>query len=169
MTETARNPEERLVCIQDTLKSRDKILKKTKPKIPRKKLYPDFEMKKMSMVMCIAGVDEPLLFLDRDKAFEEADKVSKETIFASEEARKGGGEGNMEIEKKEGWLPPPCRPRIGLEDYSIGERTKCLNCLSFGFHFLNFKKNLAVTLIVIYVVQIHPRHYILFFEKQNKE
>jgi hypothetical protein len=37
MTKTAKNPEERLMCIQDILKSTYMILKKTKPKIPRKK------------------------------------------------------------------------------------------------------------------------------------
>jgi hypothetical protein len=56
----------------------------------------------MVMVEGFAVEDEPLQFLDRDKAFEEADKVSKETIFASKEARKGGGGGKMGIEKKRG-------------------------------------------------------------------
>jgi hypothetical protein len=71
----------------------------------------------MVMVEGFAVEDEPLQFLDRDKAFEEADKVSKETILASKEARKGGGGGKMGIEKKGGeGLPPPCLLRISLGD-----------------------------------------------------
>jgi hypothetical protein len=50
-------------------------------------------MQKMSMVEGITGVDEPLLFLDRDKASKETDRVFKETMFAYEEATKGGGGG----------------------------------------------------------------------------
>ena len=76
-TELAENPEKRLVCIQDNLKTRDLILKKTKPTIPRKRLYPDFEVLKMLMVKSIMVVDEPLLFMDKDKASEEADRISK--------------------------------------------------------------------------------------------
>ena len=44
----------------------------------------------------IVMVEEPLRFLDRDKASEEANRVSKDTIVASEKERKGEGVGNME-------------------------------------------------------------------------
>ena len=56
----------------------------------------------MSMVKGIVMLDEPLLFMDRDKASEEADRVSKETMLAFKETRKGGGGGKMETKKKEG-------------------------------------------------------------------
>jgi hypothetical protein len=90
------------VYIRDFLKSREQILKNPCPKISRKEQTPDFERLKMEMVEGFGVEDEPLQFLDMDKASEEADRVSKETIFASEEARKGGGDGKMEIEKREG-------------------------------------------------------------------
>ena len=63
------------------------------------------------MVEGIAVADEPLRFFDRDKASEEADRVSKEMILASKKARKGGGGENMGIEKKEG--EEACRPSLG--------------------------------------------------------
>ena len=56
----------------------------------------------MSMVKGITVVDEPLLVMNRDKASEEADRVSKETILVFEEMRKGGGGERMETEEKRG-------------------------------------------------------------------
>jgi hypothetical protein len=54
----------------------------------------------MVMVEGFTMDDEPLQFLDRDKASEEANRVSKETILASKEVRKGGGGWKMGKEKK---------------------------------------------------------------------
>jgi hypothetical protein len=74
------------VCIQDFLKSREQILKRPYPNISRKTLNPDFERLKMVMVEGFAVEDEPLQFWDRDKASKEADRVSKETFLALEDA-----------------------------------------------------------------------------------
>jgi hypothetical protein len=68
----------------------------------------------MEKVESKAVVDKPLRFLDTDKASEEADRVSEETIVASEEAREGGGGGNMEEEKKE--REKVASPSMSVED-----------------------------------------------------
>jgi hypothetical protein len=71
----------------------------------------------MAMNGGVADEDETLQDLGEDKTSKEADKVSKETGLASEEARKGGGERIKEKEKKRGdRLPPPWLPKKSLEN-----------------------------------------------------